>query len=236
MPVTLADIQSMRGPAAAAQHSMTSRVHQVLRDAITFGALPPGTRLREVDIGRQFGFSPTPVREAFRILTQEGLIDYAPYKGHTVTDLTPGQIDNLYDIHEVLECHAVALAAARGLDDRAPFDDVLAREAETIAGPTQHLFNACDLEFHGLLNAGSGNIELARMIEQIHRRLQSARIAFLIEDPDRPHRSHDQHEQILAAVAANDVDRAVALTKAHIRANRSNVIRKLDFSSDESPG
>lgn len=211
------------------RQSLTDGVHAALHDAITMGLLPPGERLREVELARHFAISPTPVREAIRRLEREGLVTVQSYRGATVAQLDAVQLADLYDIHELLECRAVRLAAesaprdTQRLDEILRVTDALLRHAE----PDERDFNRLDLQFHRALNELSGNAALAQLIEQIHLRIQSIRIHVAGQITGRPVTSHAQHTAILTAVAAGDRDRAEDLSRQHIRHTRDAVLRML---------
>lgn len=199
-------------------------VYEALRDAIVAGALSPGARLREVALAKHYGVSPTPVREALRRLEREGLVEVSPHKGATVAAFTLHELANLYEIHEILQCRAMRRAAEARDRDFASLVALLA-EAEAILGePDQVEFNRLDLAFHRALNEMGGNAPLAELIEQVHRRIQSARVRDAVYLPGRPAQSHAQHHQLLAAVRDRDADRAEELTSAHIGAVRDAVL------------
>lgn len=220
LPATL-----MLGP----RQSLTDGVHTALHQAITMGLLAPGTRLREVELARHFAISPTPVREAIRRLEREGLITVLAYRGATVAELDARQLADLYDIHELLECRAVRLAAEHGPRGNTRLDEIMRATEALLRQPTpdERAFNQLDLQFHRTLNELSGNTALAQLIEQLHLRIQSIRIHVAGPITGRPASSHAQHAAILAAVAAGDADRAEMLAREHIRRTRETVLRML---------
>lgn len=213
----------------AARQPLTDSVHAALRDAIALGVLPPGTRLREVALARHFAISPTPVREAIRRLEREGLVTVLPYRGAAVATLDARGLADLYDIHELLECRAVRLAASSPHPDTRPLDAILAETEALLRDPEpdEHAFNRLDLHFHRALNELSGNAALARLTEEIHLRIQSIRIHVAGPIQGRPAVSHTQHVAILAAVTAGDPDYAEALARDHIQTVRTAVLRIL---------
>ena len=107
--------------AGGARQSLVDIAYVALRDAITSGALLPGTRLREAALARHFSISTTPVREALRRLDREGLVRLSPNRGAVVAEFDLREILDLFEIREVLECRAVRRAASqrtRDLDSR----------------------------------------------------------------------------------------------------------------------
>lgn len=82
------------------------RVADALRGRITHGDLLPGTPLREVALATGMGVARTTVREAFRLLASDGLLDFAPYRGAVVRTLTVAQVRDIYVTRRILEVHA----------------------------------------------------------------------------------------------------------------------------------
>jgi DNA-binding GntR family transcriptional regulator len=209
-------------------------VHHTLQEAITDGKLRPGTRLREVEIANQLSVSPTPVREALRRLEREGLIDTSSHRGATVATVSPAIMANLYELHEALEAFAVRKAAEHGNHDLQPLWELIVQIDDSIALPEQTVFNRLDLEFHRKLNDLGGNQQIAELIEQTHRRIQSARVHFDISLPDRPRHSHAQHRTMLEAVARGDADEAEHVARLHIQSVRGPVLQLLEGDSIEA--
>ena len=84
-----------------------------LRAMIQLGELPPGARLREVQLCRQLGVSRTPLREALRTLAAEGLVHQLPNRSMVVAALNPDDIEHLYRLFGAIEGLAGELACAR---------------------------------------------------------------------------------------------------------------------------
>src|SRR5689334_25406522 len=96
-----------------------------LRGEIVEGAFAPGERLVEEQLTRRFGTSRAPLREALRLLGQQGLVEHLPRRGVRVTRLSARDIDELFTLRDAPEQFAVRCAAAQpadaaGLDASAP--------------------------------------------------------------------------------------------------------------------
>jgi len=230
-------------PALDHRRSLTDAVHDLLRDAIANGVLGPGARLPEVTIARQLDVSATPVREALRRLGEAGLVETIPHRGASVASCSPVDLANLYEIHEVLEGHAVRSAtvrlAALPSEVRGAILASLVTVADGLDAVVSHVdqreFNRLDLILHRKINVISGNDLLADEIEQIHRRIQTARIRFEVHLPDRPARSQDQHRALLKLMERGDAEGAMTLAREHIHAVRDVVISLLRASAHGHP-
>lgn len=93
--------------------SKTAYVLERLREDIRNGAVNPGQPLRQADLAERYGVSPTPVREALRLLEAGGAISYLPHKGATVAELSPGSVQDLYALRAAVEGLATRLAVER---------------------------------------------------------------------------------------------------------------------------
>ena len=92
---------------------LSEQVYNVLMDSIVNGSLEAGTELREQHIAKQMGVSATPVREAFKRLASDGLIEIVPYRGAVVKTLDPQEIKEAYACREALEHLVVKEAMER---------------------------------------------------------------------------------------------------------------------------
>lgn len=81
-----------------------------LREAILSGELAPGTKIVEEQLCADFGISRAPLREALRLLAQQGLVEHLPRRGSRVAEWSPTDILQLFALRNVLERHAVETA------------------------------------------------------------------------------------------------------------------------------
>src|SRR3546814_22045 len=93
-----------------------SVVAERLRDLILDGDLEPGERLNERLLTERFGISRTPLREAIKMLSAQGLVKLLPNRGAVVTELTTDDAENMFQVMGVLEGLAGELACKRATD------------------------------------------------------------------------------------------------------------------------
>src|SRR3954469_5152644 len=118
--------------------SLVELVVRRLRAEILSGELAPGERIVEEQLTRRFGTSRAPLREALRLLGQQGLVEHSPRRGVRVTRLSARAIDELFTLRDALEQFAVRCATAHPVDDGldAMAAAVEAMECATAAGDT----------------------------------------------------------------------------------------------------
>jgi DNA-binding GntR family transcriptional regulator len=216
--------------AGGARQSLVDIAYVALRDAITSGALVPGTRLREAALARHFSISTTPVREALRRLDREGLVRLSPNRGAVVAEFDLREILDLFEIREVLECRAVRRAATQHSRDLNSADALLAAEAKQVAQHDRVEWNRLEVAFHRAINDLSGNFELAELAERVHRSVQGLCVRCLSEPlygPDQLQLMQSHHQAIVDAVRQGDADAAEAHTREHIQHVRDSVAEAL---------
>ena len=131
-------------------------VYDYLKTSIITGRLPPEKQLIEREICDKLGVSRTPVREAFRQLSSEGLVNFLPGCGVVVSAMTKEKAEELYQLKEALECMAARLCA-----ERAP-EDHIKKMADCIEQHSQAYIDVeplaavdLDLQFHVLILEGA---------------------------------------------------------------------------------
>lgn len=205
----------------------TELVTNALREAILDGAIGPSTWIREDELATVFEVSRTPVREALRLLADEGLVVKTANQGAVVAPLSMEDILALYVVRENLEGLAARLAATRrpdGLVERLEaINDELVKTAATGDLAVMVRLN---LVFHREIRIAAGNGYLDRFLGQVEhavRRLPTSTFA----QPDRRTAALDEHRTIIAAIAAGDRDAAQQAAQLHMRQARATRINDL---------
>jgi DNA-binding GntR family transcriptional regulator len=199
--------------------SVVDHVYSALRERILSGDLPRGTKLRQASLAEELGVSRTPLREALRRLSTEGLVDFSPNRGATVTELDFGDMRHAWSARVALEPGAARLAAER----RDPESIAAMRSAverQRGAGADGMESFAANRSFHLALAAASGNPHLTRFavmlwVPRIGVPIYQAQAV----DPQGATGWADEHEQIVDAIDAGDADAAERLTRDHVAAH-----------------
>lgn len=177
-----------------------------LRRDILSGRTDPGERLVEEQLTRRLGISRAPLREAMRLLAQQGLVEHIPRRGARVATLSDADVRELYEVRDVLERHAVAampdrpeLAALRAALD-------VMRKA-TEADDRLELANA-HRRFHVEVVRLGGNRQLAVLYESILVRIQLYMAVNMRREAEAQRASEGvhRHERLFAAVERGDRD------------------------------
>jgi DNA-binding GntR family transcriptional regulator len=191
--------------------------YERLRALVLSGDVEPGARLGQVELAERFGISRTPIREALRRLSGEGLVDFHPNRGFRVADLGLDAVLHRLEVRAIVEPGIARLAAERrAAADLRALQQTIARETRAKTAIAAH---DASRDFHVTLARATHNDELVRTLDslwivEVGRRLLSRRSA--TQDWIAPDIA--DHEAIAAAVERGDADAAAALMAAHIGA------------------
>jgi len=190
-----------------------------LRTLIIRGRLPPGANLRELDIAAQFHSSRGPVREAFRVLEQQGLVEHSPRRGFRVKAHTDADLRNIYHLRGELEGMAVESLRER---DVAPLVKELRASNERMKahaklGALDAYFQE-NLRFHQTIADYTLNVPLIRMLSLLSDMALPVRY-FLISRKFPKGNDYAYHDKIARLIEQRQFDEARVLTTNHILAN-----------------
>jgi len=187
-------------------------VRDTLRTRIFEGHYAPGTRLVERDLAAEFSVSRLPVREALRMLRQEGLISDRGARGAEVSSLSPKDVEDLFDVRQSLEVLACRLAAKRATRDDLSYLERLLDNAEAFlakgAVMEAHRSNS---EFHDAITAIADNNFLKSALEPLQGRMH-----WLFRHVSDLPELIREHRELYAAIASGDPDKAAAQSASHI--------------------
>lgn len=199
------------------QDLLPNRLADFLREEIVSGRIGPGERLIEQALAERCQVSRVPLREAFRILSAEGLITLSPHRGASVTALSDEELIDLFEARAAIEGHAAALSASvAGEGAIKPLHKIVADMRRAVASGDITTYYAQAGTFHDGLIAACKNPVLQRLFDQIRRQLRRYQAA-MARMPDLPKRSIAEHAKILKAIDRRDPVAAQEAAVDHIR-------------------
>jgi DNA-binding GntR family transcriptional regulator len=187
-------------------------IRDTLRTRIFEGYYPVGTRLIERDLAAEFGVSRLPVREAVRMLVQEGLLDERSTRGAIVADLTEQQAHDLFDVRSALEVLASRLAAQRATPaDIATLRGLVDTAAHALAGGDIAATHRANSALHDEITAIAGNPFLRTALEPLQGRMH-----WLFRHVTDIAELVDEHRALVEAIASGDPEQAVTQSAHHV--------------------
>lgn len=210
--------------------SLRDQVVTAIRDAIIRGKFKPGEKIPEEELAEQLGVSRTPIREAIRILEQQGLVQARPKNGTYVARFNWDEVRDSLRVRMALEEFAVRQAIERlspqqwtGVCEK--LQRLLDGMRDAVARDDPVAATELDLEWHTLLIDAAQNRYLSRV-------WRITGLPFLVWSPERelypftPERwavFYSRHEELLTALRGGNPDQCAEAVRSHILGKLSDI-------------
>lgn len=215
--------------------SLQQRVYVHLKEAINEQIYKPGDILNERKISAELDVSRTPVREAFKALEAEDIVEYIPYRGVMVKSLSSEDLKYIFQIRESLEVLVIKLAIDKINNETIRRLQQCVIEQEKLKeGNEKRIqeFIKLDMEFHNILADTSGNPFLKQLILDIRDKVARLGVTALYSGPQRFEETIEEHRNIVNTLKADDSKLALAAMEQHIQNTYENAMRYIE-SLDE---
>jgi len=201
-------------------NSLHDEVAATLREQIFEGVLAPGSFLDEAALCERLSISRTPLREALKVLTAEGLLRHEPRRGCFVNEVTERDLDDIFPVIALLEGRC-AYEAARNASD-AELQELDALHERLVRHARARRINdyyATNHVIHEAIIKLADNKWLAQVIGDLRKILKLARLQQL-HAPGRLDQSLSEHLAVFAALKARDSEGADAAMRTHMTRQR----------------
>ncbi|HEY4093988.1 MAG TPA: GntR family transcriptional regulator [Baekduia sp.] len=207
----------------------TDAAAAALRSAIEDGRYEPGQHLPINLLIADLDMSPTPIREALRMLQAEGLLVGRPHRGVVVADTLPEQLDEVYQLRQVLEPLATEWATEHASDEQlAEIRDLHERLRKLIVDHPDDEEEAAALneQWHQAIYRATGSRHLPDFIERLWLAMPLNASWFAKERAS----SVQQHGEVVDAMEARDAAKAAELMRTHVRHGGDTTMRNVRAS------
>jgi hypothetical protein len=187
-----------------------------LRDMIVSLRLPPGERIQEMEVAQLLGVSRTPVREAIKVLTAEGLVELLPLRGAIVKAFSAKDARDMLEVIALVETYAGERACQA---DPARIEAILEmhQEMKLFFEARQRLdYFSLNQRIHEALIALADNDTLSMTHATLSKRMRSLRYSGN-STPENWSAAMAEHDQMMAALAARDGPALARIMGEHIR-------------------
>lgn len=205
--------------------SLRGRVFHKIREDILSGKYKENEELKEVAIGEELGVSRTPVREAFRQLELEGLIQIIPNKGAYVTGITVKDVKDIYMIRSKLEGLCARWATENISEEQMEEmeENIYLSEFHASKGHSEQIAEL-DNRFHEILYEACDSKMLEHQLRDFHEYVLRVRKKTLSQNK-RSEASTKEHRMIMEAIKNKNADEAERLANIHIVNAYENMVK-----------
>ena len=201
-------------------------VFSTLREAILKGELKPGERLMELQLAEKMGVSRTPIREAIRMLQQEGLAVTIPRRGAEVAAMTEKDMEDVLQVREALEILAVQLASEKITKEQiAELEERLKAFEQAVETAEVKQIAQSDIDFHDLIYTAAENPRLVVLLNNLREQIYRYRVEYLKDEKNYP-RLIEEHRQIMQGLKERNEQYVVEMTKKHMD-NQAVAVRNI---------
>lgn len=207
------------------KYSLRGRVFHKLREDILSGKYKEHEELKEVAIGEELGVSRTPVREAFRQLELEGLIQIVPNKGAYVTGITAKDVKDIYMIRSSLEGMCARLATENITPEQLEEmeENVYLASFHASKGHMEQMAEL-DNRFHHILYEACDSKMLENLLQDFHQYVIRIRKKTL-STSSRGVASNEEHKHIMEAIKAKNPEEAEKWATRHMINAYDNMVK-----------
>ena len=197
-----------------------------LREMIMSGELREGDKIKENELCELMDISKTPLREALRVLSAEGLIRLIPNRGSYVTTPTLEEIKEMFDVMSVLEGVCARTAAEKMSNiDYEKLKKIHLQLEENFRLKDQKQYIHYNNEYHSFVQELAGNKTLNQIVNGLRQKILLYRFKSL-NLSGRFEQSIQEHRDLLEAFRKRDVEKAESLMKSHMK-KQSEALEKL---------
>ena len=201
-------------------NSLHDEVAARLRERIFAGELAPGSFIDEPALCSEWAISRTPLREALKVLTAEGLLRHEPRRGCFVSEITERDLDEIFPVIALLEGRCAFEAANNATDaDLAALEQLHDRLQRSAKAKRITEYYDTNFAIHEAIILLANNRWLAQVIGDLRKIVKLARLQQL-HAPGRLEQSLSEHMVVYAALKAHDAEGTEAAMRTHLTRQR----------------
>jgi len=208
-----------------ARQQLHDTVVENIRSFIVEGTFAPGSKLNEREICESLGISRTPLREALKVLSAEGLIDITPNRGATVSLMSEAEIWEMFELMSGLEALAGELACERitpvelAKIKALHYEMLACRAADDLPG-----YYRCNQAIHDQISLAARNSLLRQTYLSFNRRLKALRFRSNL-NPAKLDKAVQGHEDMIKALDLLDGKLLASILRQHLLEKRDALLQ-----------
>jgi phosphonate utilization transcriptional regulator len=207
-------------------NSLASVVQQAIEQAILSGEHAPGSKLNEATLAEKLGVSRGPIREAFRMLDEAGLVRTEKNRGVFVRDISLAEAAEIFDVRAAMEeMVGRQLASQMTQAQQQEITTLLNDMTQAVADQNADAYHQLNLHFHERLVEMTGNRRLLAMYRKLIKELSLFRRLNLGGSDVLP-QSAQSHRDIFKAITSGDAEGAGRIMANHVQASKQRTLNR----------
>ncbi|MGW2412299.1 GntR family transcriptional regulator [Streptomyces tubercidicus] len=219
------------------RQALSDSVYEDIKAMVMDHEITPGSRVSIEALARSLHVSPTPIREALARLESDGLVVKRTLSGYRTTELLTRQgLEELFEMRQLLEPKAAALAAVNASEAQLDGIEGIVEEMQSHPGPAGRYasyrdFAALDQRFHDAVAQASHRPLLADAVERLHSHLHIFRLSSFLgaDDP-----TFAEHERVVRAILRRNPERAAEAMAEHLSRSLQRQLSREEGEEEES--
>lgn len=204
-----------------------------LRERILRNELRAGEPLRQEALAEAYGVSRMPIREAFRQLEAEGLVEFHPHRGAVVSAMSIEEAEELFDLRMVIETDLIQRAIeAANAQDKGTATAAFKAVREAYSSGDEERWGKLNWEFHKSLYAAANRPRSLTLLDGLNANIDRYVRLQLSLERSAPDRANVEHEQLLQAFISGDGEKARSILEQHIQGARASLLIALRERQD----
>lgn len=196
---------------------MVSQLYEKIKSDIMSQQLKPGQRLPERALAEKYEVSRTPIRQALQQLASLGLVEFIPYKGAFVKNITLEEYRDIFQVRMILEGFATELCCrSEARDDiLLKLEKIMVQANEAVSENDFKVYSTLDEEFHQTIVNESNNQELIAISDDLNQKAFVARLRALAL-PGQIEKSFQDHFEIMECMRSGEAKKARERAETHV--------------------
>lgn len=203
-----------------------------LRARILSGALEPGTQLRQEALAEELGVSRIPLREAIRLLSTEGLVDFHPHRGGYVSMISKNEVREFFDLRQRIEPWLLHEAVGVISESELLRAESIVQKMDTSKAEE---WGPLNWQLHELLYTAAGRPAALGIVRALHEKSERYFRFQVVNAPIRE-QAHREHLELIELCRHRQADKAQALLESHISDAAEQILGIVDRLVDDAPG
>jgi GntR family transcriptional regulator of gluconate operon len=216
---------------------LSLKIANILRQEIYENIIKVGQHLNEVAIATRFGISRGPLRDAIKILENEGLVKTPPNGRTIVIGFSSKEITEYYELRYYLESEAIRKVLSEPEDKSYrqwlnELEQLIFKSKSYLKYDDRELYASIDYRFHRLIQEKAGNtlsIQVWKMLSNISMTIMEMNKRYLADKyVDDLNETYSYHDRILESLKNRDLDLALQNLKIHLEKGRDTFLKIIE--------